>query len=111
MEFSMTISLVRLGKLPVTLIFAMRLEGFYLYCKMPTNRISKTKVFERNFECQLMIKKNAIRSESILDRSTIIVYTRGVQTFFFNGPHWLNFLWDWAAANVSFLEFQKKIKK
>ena len=28
---------------------------------MPANRIKKTKVFERNFACQIMDKKNAIR--------------------------------------------------
>ena len=34
---------------------------------MPADRIKKTKVFERNFECQIMDKKNAIRSESVLN--------------------------------------------
>ena len=43
----------------------------------PAGRIKKTRVFERNFECQIMDKKNAIRSESILDQNTIKVYTDG----------------------------------
>ena len=29
--------------------------------QMPADRIKKTKVFERNFECQIMDKKNAVR--------------------------------------------------
>ena len=37
----------------------------------------KTKVFERNFECQIMDKKNAIRSESLLNQNTVKVYTDG----------------------------------
>ena len=44
---------------------------------MPPDRIKKTKVFERNFECQVMKKKNATRSKSILNRSTIRLYTDG----------------------------------
>ena len=36
--------------------------------QMPADRIKKTKVFERNFECQITDKKNAIRSESVLIR-------------------------------------------
>ena len=34
-----------------------------------------TKVFERNFECQIMDKENAIRSESVLIQNTVKVYT------------------------------------
>ena len=45
--------------------------------QMPADRIKKTKVFERNFECQIMDKQNAIRSESILNHNTITVYTDG----------------------------------
>ena len=45
--------------------------------QMPADRIKKTKVFERNFECQIMDKKNAIRFESILNQSTAKVYTDG----------------------------------
>ena len=44
---------------------------------MPAGRIKKTKVFERNFECQLMDKKNAIRSERILNQNTVKVYPDG----------------------------------
>ena len=42
---------------------------------MPGDRIKKTKVFERNFEYQIMDKKNAIRSESVLNQNTVKVYT------------------------------------
>ena len=44
---------------------------------MPADRIKKTKVFERNFECQIMGRKNAIRSESVLNQNTVEVYTDG----------------------------------
>ena len=44
---------------------------------MPADRIKKAKVFERNFERQIMDKKNTIRSESILDQNTGKVYTDG----------------------------------
>ena len=44
---------------------------------MPGDRIKKTKVFERNFECQIMDKKNAIRSETVLNQSTVKVYSDG----------------------------------
>ena len=43
--------------------------------QMPADQIKKTKVFERNFECQIMDKKNAIRSESVLNQNTVKVYT------------------------------------
>ena len=42
---------------------------------MPTDQIKKTKVFERNFECQIMDKKNAIRTERVLNQNTVKVYT------------------------------------
>ena len=45
--------------------------------QMPANRIKKTKVFERNFECQIMDEKNAIRSENVLNQNTVKVYTDG----------------------------------
>ena len=45
--------------------------------QMPADRIKKTKVFERNFECQIMDKKNAIRSESVRNQNTVKVYTDG----------------------------------
>ena len=44
---------------------------------MPANRIKKTKDFERNIECQIMDKNNAIKSESVLNQNTIKVYTDG----------------------------------
>ena len=53
----------------------MRQEHSYL--QMPADRIKKTKVFERNFECQIMDKKNAIRFESVLNQNTVKVYTDG----------------------------------
>ena len=45
--------------------------------QMPADRIKKTKVLERNFECQIMDKKNAIRSESVLNPNTVKVCTDG----------------------------------
>ena len=42
---------------------------------MPTDRTKKIKVFERNFEGQIMDKKNAIRSKSVLNQNTLKVYT------------------------------------
>ena len=44
---------------------------------MPADHIKKTKVFERNFECQITDKKNAIRSESVLNQNNVKVYTDG----------------------------------
>ena len=41
--------------------------------QMPADRIKKTKVFERNLECQIMDKKNAIKSE--------IFYTKTLSGF------------------------------
>ena len=45
--------------------------------QMSADRIKKTKIFERNFECQIMDKNNAIRSESVLNQNTVKVYTDG----------------------------------
>ena len=45
--------------------------------QMPADRMKKTKVFERNFECQIMDKKNAIRFESVLNQNIVKVYTDG----------------------------------
>ena len=42
--------------------------------QMPAEQIKQTKVFERNFERQIMDKKNAIRSESVLNQNTVKVY-------------------------------------
>ena len=44
---------------------------------MPADQINKTKVFERNFECQIMDKKNAVRTESVLNQNTVKIYTDG----------------------------------
>ena len=74
----MSTKLVPLGKRKAMLMFAMRQEDSYLCCdRMPTNRIKKTTVFERNFERQIMDKKNATRSESVLNQNTVKVYTDG----------------------------------
>ena len=45
--------------------------------QIPADRIKETKVFARNFECQIMDKKNAIRPESVLNQNTVKVYTDG----------------------------------
>ena len=45
--------------------------------QMPADQIKKTKVFERNFECQIMDKKNAIRSESALNQNTVKFFPDG----------------------------------
>ena len=46
---------------------------------MPADRIKKTKVFERNFECQIVDKKNVIIFESFLNQKTVRVYTDGLK--------------------------------
>ena len=69
--------LVSLGKQKAMLMFAMRQGKFLPLLQMPADRIKKTKLFERNFECQIMDKKNAIRFESVLNQSTAKVYTDG----------------------------------
>ena len=38
---------------------------------MLADRIEKTKVFERNIECQIIDKKNALRFESVLNHNTV----------------------------------------
>ena len=50
---------------------------FLSLLQIPADRIRKTKILERNFECQIMDKKNAIRSESVLNQNTVNVYTDG----------------------------------
>ena len=52
---------------------------FFPLLQMPADRIKKTKVFERNFECQIMDKKNTIRFESILNQNTVKVYSDGLK--------------------------------
>ena len=44
---------------------------------MRADQIKKTKVFERNFEYQILDKKNATRSESVLNQNTVKVYIDG----------------------------------
>ena len=46
---------------------------------MQADRIKKSKVFEINFECQIIDKTNAIRSESVLNQNTVKVYTDGLK--------------------------------
>ena len=45
--------------------------------QMPVDEIKKTKIFQINFECQNMDKKNPIRSKSVLNQNTVKVYTDG----------------------------------
>ena len=52
-------------------------KRFLPLLQIPTERIKKTKVFERNFKCQIIDKKNTIRSKSILNQNTIKIYTDG----------------------------------
>ena len=52
-------------------------KGFLPLLQMPADRIKKTKIFERNFECQHKDKNNAIRFESVLNQNTVKVYTDG----------------------------------
>ena len=52
----------------------MRQEDLPLL-QMPAERIKKTTVFERNLECQIMDNKNVMRFESVLNQSTVKVYT------------------------------------
>ena len=49
---------------------------------MPADQIEKTTVFERNFDCQIMDKKNAIRSESVPNQNTVKVYRKKNTLFF-----------------------------
>ena len=44
---------------------------------MPADRIKKTKVFDKNLECQIIDEKNAIRSESVPNQNTVKVYING----------------------------------
>ena len=46
--------------------------------QMPADQIKKIRVFEKNFDCQIMDKKNAIRSGSFLNQNTVKVYTDGL---------------------------------
>ena len=63
----------------------VRRVGHPLVRKKPTrlqmlaDRLKKTNVFKRNFECQIMDKKNAVRFESVLNQNTVKVYTDGLE--------------------------------
>ena len=46
---------------------------------MPADRIKKAKVFEKNLECQIMDKKNAIRFDSVLNQNTVKICTDAAQ--------------------------------
>ena len=70
--YGISTQLIPLGKRKATLMFAMRLKVL----QIPTDRIKKTKEFETNFQCQIMDnKKNALRSESLLNQNTVRVFT------------------------------------
>ena len=73
----MSTQLIPLRKGKAMLMFAMRLEDSYLCCKMTADKIKKTKVFQRDFECQIIDKKIAIRFETVLNQNTVKVYTSG----------------------------------
>ena len=45
--------------------------------QMSADQIKITKVFEKNFGCQIMDKKNAIRSKGVLNQNTVKIYTDG----------------------------------
>ena len=47
--------------------------------QMLAKQIKKPKVFERNFKCQIMDKKNTFRSESSLNQNTVKVYIDGLK--------------------------------
>ena len=44
---------------------------------MPADRILKSKVFERNFECQIVDKIIAIRFENVQNQNTVKINTDG----------------------------------
>ena len=50
---------------------------FLSLLQVSADRIKKTKVFERNFECRNRDKKNVIKSESVPNQNTVKVYTNG----------------------------------
>ena len=52
-------------------------KSFLPLLQMPADQTKKLKVVEKNFECQIMDKKNAFRSESFLNHNTAKVYIDG----------------------------------
>ena len=63
------------GKTKIHVYVRNEARRFFPLLQMPADQIKKTKVFEKNFECQIMDKKNVIRSESVLNQNTVKVYT------------------------------------
>ena len=43
--------------------------------QIPADRIKKTKIFKRNFKCQIMDKQNAIKSECVVNIRTLSRFT------------------------------------
>ena len=52
------------GKTKSYVYVCIEARRFLCLLQIPADRIKKTKLFERNFKCQIIGKKNAIRSES-----------------------------------------------
>ena len=65
------------GKMKSHVDVCNKARRFLPLLQMLADRIKKTKVFERNFECQIMDKKTAIRFENVLNQNTVKVYTDG----------------------------------
>ena len=69
----MSTQLVPLGKRKLDV--RNEAKRFLPLLEVPADRINKTKLLERNFECQIIDKKNAIRFESIINQNIVKVYT------------------------------------
>ena len=65
------------GKMKSHVYVCNEARKFLPLLQMPADRTKKTKVFERNFECQNMDKKNAIKSECVQTQTTVKVYIDG----------------------------------
>ena len=63
------------GKMKSHVDVCNKARKFFPLLQMPADRIRKTKVFERNFECQIIDKKSAFRSKSVVYQNTVKVYT------------------------------------
>ena len=50
---------------------------FLLLLQKPADQIKKTKVFKKNFECQIIDKKNAIRFKSFLNQRIVKICSDG----------------------------------
>ena len=75
----MSTELVFFGKTKGHVDVCNEARRFLPLLQMPADGIKKTKIFERNLECQIMDKQNAIRSESVLNQNTVKVYTEGLK--------------------------------